>query len=207
MRGYTGSPARSEHPLRSNSPPSPTHHTSAKITLAGTTHTLNSDFASLTLLLSSSLDASPRYCASLLQTALSSRSRWPSRSPIEVALILYQRERWALTEAWKQLLQAALTLPQDQSLNKRKLGLKVTQALQALLSLKVQDVKTKRDVGLPRRLLLEIDSLKAQAAQVENALRSAPTDPSRRLPDEVQLDRLAAIRQERRAWGHVLYLL
>ncbi|PWN23540.1 hypothetical protein BCV69DRAFT_279473 [Microstroma glucosiphilum] len=178
-----------------------------KITLAGTTHTLNSDFASLTLLLSASLNASPRYCASLLQAALSSRSRWPSRSPIEIALILYQRERWALTEAWKQLVQAAVTLPQEESLAKRKLGLKVSQALQALLTLKVHDSKTNRDVTLPRRLLLEIDSLKSRGAEVEKELRSPPTNAQRRLPDEVQLDRLAAIRQERRAWGHVLYLL
>lgn len=92
-------------------------------------------------------------------------------------------------------------------MEKRKLGLKLNQALQALLGLKVQDPKTKKEVTLPQRLLAEFDSLKQQGIAVENALRNPPSNPNQRLPDEVQLDRLSAIRQERRAWGHVLYLL
>lgn len=161
----------------------------------------------MTLLISSNLNVSPRFCASLLQAALAARSRWPSRSPVEIALILYHRERWALTESWKQIVEGAIKLPRDQSASRRKLGLKLSQALQALLALKVSDPKTHRDVSLPTRLLSELDFLREQAVAIEAALRNPPTNPAQRLPDEIQLDRLAAVRQERRAWGHVLYLL
>lgn len=180
-----------------------------KITLGGTQHTLNADFSSLTLLLASNLDVSPRYCASLLQAALSSRSRYPLRSPVEIALILYQRERWALTEAWKQLVTGAVTLPQEQGAAQRKLGSKFSQALQALLSLRTpaQEGQSKRNVSLPERLLLELDSLKTQIRAVEAAVQNPPSNPSRRLPDEIQLERLSALAQERRSWAHVLYLL
>ncbi|CAO1627452.1 unnamed protein product [Parajaminaea phylloscopi] len=182
---------------------------SGKITLGGTTHSLNSDFSSLSLVLASNLNLSPRYCASLLQAALSSRSRYPLRSPVEIALILYQRERWALTEAWKQLVTGAVTLTQENDAAQRKLGLKYSQAVQALLGLQVQvqDGGSKRSVSVTERLLTELDSLKAQAASVQSALRNPPANPSRRLPDEIQLERLSAIAQERRAWAHVLYLL
>ncbi|CAO1630948.1 unnamed protein product [Sympodiomycopsis kandeliae] len=178
-----------------------------KITVGGSTHPLNADFSSLTLAIASNLSISPRFCASLLQAALSSRSRFPSRSLVEIALILYHRERWALTESWKQIVQGAITLPQEEGAAKQKMGLKLSQALQALLALKVTDTKAKREVSLPVRILSEIDYLKEQATSVENSLRNPPSNPSQRLPDEVQLDRLAAIRQERRAWGHILYLL
>lgn len=189
---------------------------SGKITLAGKTHTINADFSSLTLLLASNLSVSPRYCASLLQSALAARSRYPSRSPIEIAFILYQRERWALTEAWKQLVAGAVTLPQDQSVPARKLGLKYSQAVQGLLNLVVSEPgkrpassssSTTQGVTLPQRLLAELDALKGQAVSVDNALRNPPTNSSLRLPDEVQLERLSAIHSERRAWAHVLYLL
>ncbi|PWN29407.1 hypothetical protein BDZ90DRAFT_216572 [Jaminaea rosea] len=182
---------------------------SGKITLGSTTHTLNSDFASLTILLATNLNISAKYCASLLQDALSSRSRYPSRSPIEIALVLHQRERWALTEAWKELVSAAVTLPQEADVSQRRLGLKMNQAVQALLGLKVSyaDGTGRRDVSLLQRILLEIDSLKSQANAVENALRNPPSDPNRRLPDELQLERISTLGQERRAWAHVLYLL
>lgn len=181
--------------------------TTGKITLGGSTHSLNADFSSLTLLLASNLNVSPRFCASLLQAALASRSRWPSRSPVEIALILYHRERWALTEAWKLIAEGAITLTQEQGPARARLGLKLSQALQSLLALRVSNPKTHRDETFPVRVLSELDFLKEQAASVETALKSAPPNSSQRLPDEIQLERLAAIRRERRSWGHVLYLL
>lgn len=141
--------------------------------------------------------------------ALSARNRYPLRSPVEVALILYQRERWALTEAWKQLVTGAITLTRETGPAHKKLGLKFSQAVQALLGLKVtvEDERGKRIASLPERLLVEIDSLKAQAASIESALHNPPSNPSRRLPDDIQLEILSTVLQERKAWAHVLYLL
>lgn len=189
------------------------------ITIDGVPQSLNADFAQQTLFLSRELDLSERYAASLLQSGLSGRARW-GRDAAEVAVLLLHREKLALLACLKELIRGALTLPHEQDPSAQRLGAKMEQLAEALLDMQTVAPNStgpgqKRKVSLPERILLEIDAIREQATKVQSVLRapavgyagSSAQDTGLRLSDEIQLERLAWMRQERRELGHLLYLL
>ncbi|CBQ72892.1 related to nucleoporin [Sporisorium reilianum SRZ2] len=209
---------------------------SGKITINGNTQNLNPDFAQQSLLLARELNVSEHFAASLLQQGLAGRAKW-GRPAVEVACILYHRERLALLACLKELLRNALTMPFDDDVEAQRMGFKMEQLVESLVSIEtsVGSASTStRKVTLAERILVEIDSAKQAATRVKASLEAAPnqaiqtqtsnflglgssqsttqpasasTSISGRLSDEIQLDRLGWLREERRELGHLLYLL
>ncbi|PWN52683.1 hypothetical protein IE53DRAFT_384865 [Violaceomyces palustris] len=194
------------------------------ITIDGVSQPLNPDFAQQTLLLSRELAVSEKYAASLLQAGIAGRARW-GRTASEVACILFYRERLALLACLKELIRGALTLPFEANVEAQRLGSKMEQLVEALLVMEV--ASGARKVSLPERVLLEIDAVKESASKAQSSLRSAGNGGqaqggfpgiggsaqsaagpnANKLSDEIQLERLAWMQQERRELGHILYLL
>lgn len=181
---------------------------SGKVVIEGVTHSLNDDFAQQSIALAQHLDVSERYAASLLQAGMQARAKW-GRSAIEVACILFHREKLAVVACLKELISGAATLQRDdEDPAARKLGAKMRQLVDALLAGKTY---------LPERVLREIDALKSSIEKTNQALRGIgqqlqPQQPQQQnasptLGDEIQLQRLRMMRQQRQELGHVLYLL
>ncbi|CDU22883.1 related to nucleoporin [Sporisorium scitamineum] len=213
---------------------------SGKITINGNTQNLNPDFAQQSLLLARELNVSEHFAASLLQQGLAGRAKW-GRPAVEVACILYYRERLALLACLKELLRNALTMPFDDDVEAQRMGFKMEQLVESLVSIEtsVGSASTStRKVTLAERILVEIDNAKQAATRVKASLEapnsaapnqgiqtqtsnflglgssqtttqpaSSSTFISGRLSDEIQLDRLGWLREERRELGHLLYLL
>ncbi|EST05651.1 Nucleoporin [Kalmanozyma brasiliensis GHG001] len=213
---------------------------SGKITINGNTQNLNPDFAQQSLLLSRELAVSEHYAASLLQQGLAGRAKW-GRPAVEVACILYHRERLALLACLKELLRNALTMPFDDDVEAQRMGIKMEQLVESLVSIETSvgsGSTSTRKVTLAERILVEIDNAKQSAARVKASLESPSNNTanqgiqtqtsnffglsasqaasqsasvsnptSGRLSDEIQLDRLGWLREERRELGHLLYLL
>ncbi|KAJ9479261.1 hypothetical protein PHBOTO_002738 [Pseudozyma hubeiensis] len=214
---------------------------SGKITISGNTQSLNPDFAQQSLLLARELAVSEHFAASLLQQGLAGRAKW-GRPAVEVACILYHRERLALLACLKELLRNALTMPFDDDPEAQRMGLKMEQLVESLVSVDTSTGSASastRKLTLPERILSEIDNAKQSAARVKASLESpgstvanqgiqaqtsnffglgsssqtAAQQPSTstantgRLSDDIQLDRLGWLREERRELGHLLYLL
>lgn len=213
---------------------------SGKITINGNTQNLNPDFAQQSLLLARELAVSEHYAASLLQQGLAGRAKW-GRPAVEVACILYHRERLALLACLKELLRNALTMPFEEDVEAQRMGIKMEQLVESLVSIETSigsAPSSIRKVTLPERVLVEIDNAKQSAARVRTSLESPQSSTSQgiqtqtsnflglgssqsannasqpassattgRLSDEIQLDRLGWLREERRELGHLLYLL
>lgn len=213
---------------------------SGKITISGNTQSLNPDFAQQSLLLARELVVSEHFAASLLQQGLAGRAKW-GRPAVEVACILYHRERLALLACLKELLRNALTMPFDEDLEAQRMGLKMEQLVESLVSIEASVGSTStstRKLTLAERILAEIDNVKQSTAHVKASLESpgsnianqgiqtqtsnffglgssqtakqpssTSTASGGRLSDEIQLDRLGWLREERRELGHLLYLL
>ncbi len=214
---------------------------SGKITINGSTQNLNPDFAQQSLLLARELGVSEHFAASLLQQGIAGRAKW-GRPAVEVACILHHRERLALLACLKELLRNALTMPFEDDVEAQRMGLKMEQLVESLVSIETSvssPGSSTRKVTLAERILVEIDNVKASAARVKASLESpqanqaiqtqtsnflglgtaqsaannnnntasASTSAQGRLSDEIQLDRRAWLREERRELGHLLYLL
>ncbi|UZJ53454.1 hypothetical protein CBS101457_002774 [Exobasidium rhododendri] len=169
---------------------------SGKVTIEGKVHDLNDDFAQQTLALTQHLDVSERYAASLLQAGLEARAKW-GRSAMEVACILFHRERLAAFQCLQDLIGGAATLSREDDLASRKLGAKMRQLVDSLLAGKV---------SLPDRILKEIDDVKSQMEKTKQILQSVNAQ-QQGLGDEIQLERIKMMRQERQKLGLILYLL
>lgn len=169
---------------------------SGKVTIEGVTHSLNDDFAQQSLILSQQLDISERYAASLLQAGMQARTRW-GRGAIESACMLFHTERIAAIRCLKELITGAATLSKEDDMTSRKLGAKMRQLVDSILAGKV---------SLPDRILKEIDGLKAQIERTRQSLQSVNAS-QQGLGDEIQMQRIKMMRQERQELGHVLYLL
>ncbi len=147
---------------------------SGKITINGTSQNLNPDFAQQSLLLSRELAVSEHYAASLLQQGLAGRAKW-GRPAVEVACILYHRERLALLACLKELLRNALTMPFDEDVEAQRMGFKMEQLVESLVSIEtsVGSASTStRKVTLAERILVEINNAKQSAARVKASLES-----------------------------------
>ncbi|SNX84233.1 related to nucleoporin [Melanopsichium pennsylvanicum] len=211
---------------------------SGKITINGNTQNLNPDFAQQSLLLARELAVSEHFAASLLQQGLAGRAKW-GRPAMEVACILFHRERLALLACLKELLRNALTMPFEEDVEAQRMGMKMEQLVESLASIEtsVGSSTSTRKVTLAERILVEIDNAKQSAARVKTSLESPNTLVSQgiqtqtsnflglgssqaaaqpasssiaingRFSDEIQLDRLSWLREERRELGHLLYLL
>ncbi|SPO25969.1 related to nucleoporin [Ustilago trichophora] len=212
---------------------------SGKITINGNTQNLNPDFAQQSLLLARQLAVSENFAASLLQQALAGRAKW-GRPAVEVACILYHRERLALLACLKELLRNALTMPFEEDVEAQRMGMKMEQLVESLVSIEtsVGSSTSTRKVTLAERILAEIDNVKQSAVRVKASLESPNANTANqsiqtqtsnflglgtsqsasqpaststaingRLSDEIQLDRLGWLREERRELGHLLYLL
>ena len=214
---------------------------SGKITINGSTQNLNPDFAQQSLLLARELQVSEHYAASLLQQGLAGRAKW-GRPAVEVACIVYYRERLALLACLKELLRNALTMPFDDDVEAQRMGFKMEQLVESLVGIETSvgsATTSTRKVTLAERILVEIDNVKQSSARVKASLEAPnPTNTNQgiqtqtsnflglgssqsatqpasssasningRLSDEIQLDRLGWLREERRELGHLLYLL
>ncbi|PWZ02432.1 hypothetical protein BCV70DRAFT_198714 [Testicularia cyperi] len=230
-----------------------------KITIDGKTQQLNADFAQQSLLLSRELAVSEHYAASLLQHGLAGRAKW-ARPAVEVACILYHREKLALLACLKDLIRNALTMPFEQEPEAQRMGFKMEQLVETLVSIQTTlpassiatattttttissststtSAGSKSSVNLPERVLAEIDAVKYATARVKASLESPSSSTHGiqthtssflglgsaqsaqqqqqqtasaavgRLGDEIQLERLGWLREERRELGHILYLL
>ncbi len=199
---------------------------------------MNPDFAQQSLLLARELAVSEHYAASLLQQGLAGRAKW-GRPAVEVACILYHRERLALLACLKELLRNALTMPFEEDIEAQRMGMKMEQLVESLVSIETSvssASNSTRKVTLAERILVEIDNAKHSSARVKASLEfpsnanqgiqtqtssflglgtsqsaaqpaSTSTAINGRLSDEIQLDRLGWLREERRELGHLLYLL
>ncbi|KAJ1033094.1 hypothetical protein NDA16_000372 [Ustilago loliicola] len=215
---------------------------SGKITINGNTQNLNPDFAQQSLLLARELAVSEHYAASLLQQGLAGCAKW-GRPAVEVACILYHRERLALLACLKELFRNALTMPFEEDVEAQRMGMKMEQLVESLVSIETSVTSgtastSTRKVTLPERILVEIDNAKQSSSRVKTSLESpnpntanqgiqtqtsnflglgtsqsaaqpasTSTAINGRLSDEIQLDRLGWLREERRELGHLLYLL
>ncbi|KAN0063404.1 hypothetical protein ACQY0O_004570 [Thecaphora frezii] len=203
---------------------------SGTITIDGVAQSLNADFSQQTLLLAKELAVSERYAASLLQAGIAGRARW-GRGASEVACILFHREKLALLACIKDLFRNALTLPFEPEVETQQLGTKMEQLVESLVAMEVPvgTAANRKKVTLPERILAEIDLVKESIRRVQASLRAANNGSSTggaggflgigsstgnassvqgaRLGDEIQLERLAWLQQERRELGHMLYLL
>ena len=203
---------------------------SGTINIDGQTQSLNADFSQQTLLLARELAVSERYAASLLQAGIAGRARW-GRGASDVACILFHRERLALLACLKDLFRNALTLPFEPEAEAQHLGTKMEQLVESLVAMEVSvGPATSRGtkMTLPERILAEIDAVKNSISRVQNSLRAGNTSlqpstggllgigssntanntaASARLGDDIQLERLGWLQQERRELGHMLYLL
>ncbi len=147
---------------------------SGKITINGSTQNLNPDFAQQSLLLARELGVSEHYAASLLQQGIAGRAKW-GRPAVEVACILHHRERLALLACLKELLRNALTMPFEDDVEAQRMGLKMEQLVESLVSIETSvssPGSSTRKVTLAERILVEIDNVKASAARVKASLES-----------------------------------
>lgn len=166
-----------------------------KIVLDGHAQTLNADYVAQTLLLSDALGVSEVYAASLLQEGIAASARW-ARTPTEVAVLLYYREKLAVLACLKELAQCAYTLCLSSDADVLRQGIRMGRFVDSLLG---------EHATLVATLLDEVQAMDKERASVQSALQSAagPT----RLGDEIQLERLAWLTQAEQELGHILYLL
>lgn len=160
------------------------------IKLEGQTQQLNADFVAQTLLLSDELNVSETYAASLLQEGIAASTQW-ARLPLEVACLLYYRERLALLAALKELVRGTYTLSVGGDI---QTGLRVGRLLDELVQAQVLHV-----------LLQELDVLRDERVRIQASLQRGGGAP--RLSDEMQLQRQAWVEQALQELGQVLYLL
>lgn len=169
---------------------------SGKVTIEGVSHSLNADFAQQSIHLAQQLEVSERFAASLLQAGMQARAKY-GRSAIEVACILYYRERLAAVLCLKELVSGAATLQRDpDDPAARRLGAKMQQLVDALLAGKLP---------LPQRILKEIESLEKARNKIISARRGQ--QPSQAFSDEIQIQRVHMLGRIRQELGHILYLL
>ncbi|CEH13773.1 Uncharacterized conserved protein [Ceraceosorus bombacis] len=167
------------------------------VTIHGTKHTVNQDFAQQCFHLSSTLKVSERYAASLLQAGFESRARY-GRSSVEAALLIYHHERIAAIGCLKELARSAMTLAYEADAASQQVGARIERLVSDLVETQI-DVPAlpgrpaKTQTTLPERILIELDAtkLELQALKAENSIG----------------ERLDLIVQERQELGQLLYLL
>lgn len=174
---------------------------SGKVVIEGVTHSLNADFAQQSIALSQHLQVSERYAASLLQAGMQARAKW-GRGAVEIACILFHRERLDAIACLKELVDGAATLQQYEDVQARKLGAKMQQLVDAILS------SSPQGTTLVQRILNEINETKTRMERVHQSLRGATTtNQQSSLSDDIQLQMLRMLKKERQDLAHVLYLL
>ncbi|MCO5590252.1 hypothetical protein L7F22_044221 [Adiantum nelumboides] len=174
---------------------------SGKVVIEGVTHSLNADFAQQSIALSQHLQISERYAASLLQAGMQARAKW-GRGAVEIACILFHRERLDAIACLKELIDGAATLQQDEDVQARKLGAKMQQLVDAILS------SSPQGTTLVQRILNEINETKSRMERVHQSLRGTSNQQQQpSLGDDVQLQMLRMLRKERQDLAHVLFLL
>ncbi|PKI82426.1 hypothetical protein MVES1_003399 [Malassezia vespertilionis] len=167
------------------------------ITLHGTSQALNADFVAQTLRVSDALDISERYAASLLQEAILASKRW-ARAPVDVAILLFYREKLALLACVKALAYHAYTLCLSPDTEAQRIGIRMGRLLDTI-------VRARAAQRFLPRVLETLDALRGVRDGVRAALQSPPG--AHKLSDEIQLERLVWIEQGEQELGHIVYLL
>ena len=187
------------------------------IKIGSKTVKLNAEFIAETLFLSSQLNVSELLAANLLRSGIALQSRHGNRPASDTAVIIFHAERADML--------ACLKLIFDPAVSGQAGSLELLDRFGAELKGSLVSLGQGKEGSIVERIMVDLEATKEVAHQLNNSLNQgapstssaahnqfAPPPPAQgtggaKLSLEMTQQRITALKQERKALGHVLFLM